>query len=97
MRWNKHSRRKTGGQWRCVVLERERVRNRRATDPEWAERERARDHRRRSDPIYREKERAQLRARYDSDPIFRLGKNLHDAARKRQATLERNRQKLKEG
>lgn len=39
---------------------------------------------------------AQKRDRYDRDPIYRIEKNLHDYARKRRATLERQRLALSE-
>lgn len=35
------------------------------------------------------KKRQYQRDRYDADPIHRLGKNLHDAARKRRLSHER--------
>lgn len=41
-----------------------------------------------------EKKRRQQRERYDTDPIFRISKRLHDDARKRRATIERRREAL---
>jgi hypothetical protein len=43
------------------------------------------------------KKRAYERDRYDADPIHRIGKNLHDHARRRGDTLKRQREALAHG
>jgi hypothetical protein len=52
---------------------------------------RRRENSARSDLKRRDLKIAQQRERYDADPVYRIGKNLHDHARKRRDTIERRR------
>jgi hypothetical protein len=82
-RFNKNRRNKTTGlQSSCKEAEAERIRNRRASDPEYAERERRRARGKyASDPEYAARKRQRARGKYASDPEY--------AARKRQRARER--------
>ena len=81
MYWHKKKDMRAGGLWRCLVRKREVDIAYRRTRKGTAATQRSRP-----------RDAQQKRARYDADPVYRIGKNLHDGSRKRRQTIERKRQ-----
>jgi len=78
--WQTDRRKKLGGYWVCGEAKRERQRQRYAADPTPTLERMARN----------------FRHRYDSDPIWRISRNLQRARENRAARLARRRQRLEE-
>lgn len=83
MYWHKRIDRKSGGLWRCGVRKREVQRAYSQTEARAA-----------SEENHREKKLQRQRDRYDADPLYRIGKNLRDHARRRAQTIARMKEAL---